>query len=753
MKTAYPNTTTPVSITLYCNIPFDNTYKHHSMISSYFKKQSGQTQPSIFPNGKQENFLDRKNSTGSYIYTRWTLTDTFNFDFKNGLLGSVTLELLNAQTNANYLMVVSGTQKWFYFITGIMQSNIDTYTLTLELDVLMTYGDEFLNGMSGVPVFTKRKHCRRFSNPLGIMFSHDYKNGDSAYANIKPNIIKEKYQLEPEYRDYAYGTDTTNPLFKDVLWCYIVCDIVDQYGVANWYGKYLYRLKDSYNPFSIVCFPINACLRFKISYGTAPNIEERQYTIGGQTILQKLVSQEHFKGAKILPYPPFHKIDNQNITISDGGYYDNVKRIDLSTSNHASMQYNNVNGEWDFYKNGEYQYTFYFGDKLYNTETSANENSLLSGTLIIGMQKVSQYDFKNISPYDLYKPSNLSISSNKLQDPKLKLSPFTKYTLTSSASEEQQFYVELLVSQVPLSLGEQSLYVKSITTLYGGDYSVFTYITHASTITNWAYNNYKWGKVGLATTTNYSFPVGSDALEVFKSTQSQTYYQSKIASGITSGLTIAGGVATTGIGIGMVATGGGSPIGVGLIATGIGAMASGTAGVVDTIKSTNAKIEDLKNTPDSINVSGSSYAHDYAMDNNGLLPYILVYSCSPVVMNSANEYFYTYGYEISRPCYFNQLIKDAQPTTLTEDDTDLFGRTIFNYIQIEDDITTKINADIPYLIKQKLSSIFNNGITLWSFFGFTSLNNNSNESATYSLDKWLFKNTLDNTEYGGESYE
>lgn len=740
MKTAYPNTTQPVSITLYSNIPFDNTYKNHSFISSYFKKQSGGSQPKIFPNGEQSNFLNRKNSTGAYIYKRWTFTDTFNFDFKNGLNATITLELLNEQTNANYLMVVCGTQKWFYFITSIMQSNIDTYTLQLELDVLMTYGDDFLEGVKDVPVFAKRKHCKRYSGLL--MFSHDYKNGESAYEGVKPNLLTHVYPLENEYREYPYGDDYSS-IFSDVLWAYITTDLVDSSVLGV--DALQYRINECANPFSVLCIPINYTLNIRVHYeGT----EYRSYSIGGRRFISKLVSQEHFKSAKILPFPPFHRLA-QGITVSKSGY-----SITINGEHSDNLFINNEQGY------GAITLTSSYGGKYYlrfgnNLGLNNNENALLENAFVVCEQYQMYYNYKPVSPYDLFKPNDMSILSSKVQDPKLKLKPFTKYCISSSGSEESEFYVELLVSYTPLSLGQQGLHFASLTTAYCGDYTIYTYLTPPASMSTYAFNNYKWGKVGLSQSTNYTLPVGTNALDVFKNTQYETFYQSKVASGITSGLTIAGGVASIGLGIaGAVGSMGMStPASVGLIAGGATAIASGTAGISNTIKSANAKIEDLKNTPDSINLSGSSYAHDISMLINGLLPYINVYECSPVIMNGANEYFYSYGYEIARPCYFNQLVDGSQSSSQYYDDNDLFTRTIFNYIQLNEDITNKINADIPLIIKQKISSIFNQGITLWTFFGFSSLNSNTNETTTYSLDKWLYKNSLENKEYQGESYE
>ena len=62
MKTAFPNLRSPVQITIYNNIPFDNTYKHHSLISNRFTYNG----TAIYTGGSlvanvppKERFIDR----------------------------------------------------------------------------------------------------------------------------------------------------------------------------------------------------------------------------------------------------------------------------------------------------------------------------------------------------------------------------------------------------------------------------------------------------------------------------------------------------------------------------------------------------------------------------------------------------------------------------------------------------------------------------------------------------------------------
>ena len=187
MKSAYPQTQNPVSIRLYANIPFDNTYEHHSLISEWFRYNGSK----IYDNAGVtacDSFIDRKKyaltPNPPFYYPRWDMTDTYNFDFQNGLVGSVTLELTPEKTNANYMRVTCGSDVYYYFITGIKQVNFETYTLTLELDVIMTYQDEFLEGVKDIPLMTDRKHCHRYTNDGLMPHSAAFKTGDSVFAVI-----------------------------------------------------------------------------------------------------------------------------------------------------------------------------------------------------------------------------------------------------------------------------------------------------------------------------------------------------------------------------------------------------------------------------------------------------------------------------------------------------------------------------------------------------------------------------------------
>ena len=139
-----PTSVNPVTITLYRGVPFDNNYEEHTFLSNFKMYKTGETPVDVGHN--KEDFLDVKVGVGlgHYAFPRTTKSGTFNFAFGNGLVTSVVMELTDDEINSNYMKVVSGTDVYYYFITGVTQKNECTYLLNLELDVFMTFGDSLL---------------------------------------------------------------------------------------------------------------------------------------------------------------------------------------------------------------------------------------------------------------------------------------------------------------------------------------------------------------------------------------------------------------------------------------------------------------------------------------------------------------------------------------------------------------------------------------------------------------------------------
>jgi hypothetical protein len=722
MKTAYPQIKGTCSIRLYSNIPFDNTYQHHSMISRLFSDDGDSiyTDPQDTKGLPKERFINRQRDiTGlPYYYPRYDLTGDFNFDFTNGLVGSVVLELSPAQTNANYLRLTCGNDIYYYFITGIQQINFETYKLSLELDVLMTYQDEFLQGIRGKPVMTDRKHCHRYDNSGIYPKCYDFKTGESVFAGVKPSLIDKVIKL------HYFNNDLKG--IEDVKWLYICVDIHDLSGNID---EVAYNCNGKLYPLVMLAIPINVN---KITYQKLDASYSKTYTRENiVSAIQKLIGDGSVHGAKISPYPPFYPSSPTIITFNGSREMTIASNVSQIPSTPPIEIYKMSIGN---------------NELIYGTFTGLSSTLLTLvdlGCLIISKQQDTQYQYDDITELELglTNTSKPTINSLRYKDPKLLFSPFKKYKLSAQySSEGYEFFPELVYSEnvdFPVDY-----YIFTNATAYIGDNNFYTKILVSSA----TFDNYKYEKIGLACAVNYIFPCGENALDVFNTTQAQSFYTSKVASGVTSGLSIAGGVGSIIGGVALTATGGGSVGGVGLIAGGATAIAGGVAGIANTVKSANAKVEDLKNTPDSVNVSGSNFISDECItENTNGLPYIIIYKPSKAVEEQANDFFYNYGYQVARDCQFNtDLYFEPDDNHI---DNNLFGRRIFNYIKLNEDITNKIDYDMPLIAKQKLSKIFNDGITIWSFFGNYSLWYINDVTSSTDPDKWFMKHTYDNSEW------
>lgn len=739
MKTAFPQFRTPVDIRLYKNIPFDNTYANHCLLSQEFNYNGspiGLDDRDLPTGGLKEMFINRRNwelTPAPYYYRRYDISGDFNFNYANGLITSVVLELTPEQTNANYMRVKNPLQGlsggvYYYFITGITQVNYDTYKLSLELDVLMTYQDEFLKGMKNVPVFTERKHCHRYADNGLTPMCADLKTGEDIFAGVKPSIISDMETLE-----YANGGVAK---IKDVVWLYICSD-----GEVGSDGNrdFLSSFDGIQYPFSMLALPINVGSLVIKAPDNSTLVTFTQDDIK-TCIVKHLIGSGAMHGAKLSYMPPFASPTASSITYSGGTL---TLKASAVTTQWGSLP------NYDLVTIGRNNFVVcvspagLHGDFFMSTTL---------GCMVISSFTTKFYGYSSVDilNYGFDNTTSPTPLLDRYTDPKLLFEPFRKYVLCSPYnSDGWEFYPELLFSEYALSSSYGMFKFATMFTPYIEDNNYYTTLEPSYIDgTNYAYENYKYAKVGATSNTNYRMPIGTNALDVFNATQAQSFYTSKVASGISAGLTIAGGAGSIALGVAGLAgsLGLSAPASIGLVAGGITGVAHGITGTATAIKSTTAKIEDLKNTPDSVNLGGSNFISDNAiMGSKDKVPFVMIYDTSSVIKQKANDFFYNYGYQVARECYFNTDLHYTATNKTTDDD--LFGRTIFNYIKLQEDITNKINIDMPIIIKQKLSKIFNDGITLWSFFGMAELwYGNSVYDAQYNIDKWFMKCKLDNTE-------
>ena len=312
-----PTTINPVSITLYRGIPFDNNYSEHTLLSTQFKFHGltgGSDSPENIGQDK-ENFINMKNTDNEYIYPRVTKTNTYNFAFGNGLVTSVVMELTGDEINSNYMKVVSGNDIYYYFITGIVQKNEVTYLLNLELDVFMTYGEEFLTNIKDKPVMVERKHCRRLIKRKSLpplinekLINMSCFKQESTFSYIKSNIIKSSQNLH--YKDYVDSNNVSyNAVMEKLHWVYI---ILGRQSEAELDG-YAYTENGVSYPYQIRCFPLVDEYKIHINSNTlnVNNIKCLNY-ISSNPLVQKVI---------ISPYPPFKYGKNLLFTEENDGLH------------------------------------------------------------------------------------------------------------------------------------------------------------------------------------------------------------------------------------------------------------------------------------------------------------------------------------------------------------------------------------------------------------------------------------------------
>lgn len=109
-----------------------------------------------------------------------------------------------------------------------------------------------------------------------------------------------------------------------------------------------------------------------------------------------------------------------------------------------------------------------------------------------------------------------------------------------------------------------------------------------------------------------------------------------------------------------------------------------------------ARVQDIKNTPDSLKKSGTDVKFEQISGFWGI--YVTTYQIPPDAMQRVSDYFTLYGYTI------NDFIKDF--------DTFLDTRKAYNYVQTTASrVTGKIN--VQHI--QALEAIYDHGVRLWHY--------------------------------------
>ena len=283
-------------------------------------------------------------------------------------------------------------------------------------------------------------------------------------------------------------------------------------------------------------------------------------------------------------------------------------------------------------------------------------------------------------------------------EPKLYVSPYTKYTYTSASESEYEFSpyllqngdlnckIELSFTPTPSSSGE-TMFLRSGIYEYSKD-------------------NYN----GTSPISSLELTTTSQALQEFLTTQKNSYYTGLAQSYFNNAINIGGNY---------------SAIFSNLVSeTPIGAVQNYT----NTIKSigdlyfigeqNKSKMKDLASVPSKFSNIGFDILP--IINNTNLSKYINCYTSLPNEYQQAYDYFYYYGYKTNEFRNAHKIV--SSDTTMTyvysSVEKNIFNRALFNYIRIGNNVDESIelntNYDLDFIQKDKINEILHKGVRIWT---------------------------------------
>lgn len=620
--------------------------------------------------------IDFNNRTAQATYFDSLVTNTFNKNYDYKYLKthkSIKVEaLLDDIFACNYMFFDNGltnSKRIYAFITEKHYINQNCTELFYDIDVMQTFFDDVTIGNC----FVEREHQNRYT-----------KSGTTLYP---------KFNIEPE--NIEVGTDydiTTGNAFTkngedvppETLWLEILSTepVTSQTGYnsstpSTWVnGSTTLNIEGV--PTSLFCYliPIIKNAEFYptkriYTYNGEGNLVSISNQSGLNSVLSVITKSKATICYRVLDYCPIdytcvtrtvsqvidgvtHTWTEYDLTFIDGYTSSNVadsSTIGLSSTNNSNYGGVNLSG---------YSSIRLINLRQYKLANCIDFNSTLSNATTTS-SSISKDNVKNI-----------------VYEPKLKIYPYSYEMLWDNKSD-------------PLVVKHENL-DKSTT------YSV-KYVQNigAQSKTKYYLNNYNGDSGKYYNTVNNTInelPLTSDAYYD---------YMAQNKASATTGVAVSLGTTALTMGLGLM-TGG-----IGLAVAGVQAI--NTAG---SIAQQVVKMQDLKNTPDSIRQLGNNAEFDIVDSNNRLRLYTL--QIKDQFRQKLFEYFYHYGYKCN-----------------TFKAPNYRSRYYFNYLKT---VGAVVNGNVDSVYKDKIRSILDNGVTIWHYrdsLTWKGVNNFTYENAEMSL--------------------
>ena len=549
----------------------------------------------------------------------------------------------------------------YYFVTNMAFLNGHTARLSLELDIFTTFFDKITFDRSSI--YTKRCHCNRFNlDSNGTFGCEEALLGDKIDGQFGASILKNKTKL----------ITTNNNLWLVVYFAsnslhgtYHVTAVGTSNAVENTTNENIFtEVNNIPAPYQIGVIPINTInvptgRTSGLSYGL-------NYEINGiKEIMKMLLTNPDVYSVQL---SSFDFTSFLSLSTSSDSVYINVSNQGLSSGKSYIL------GEDTTGAGREVAKGYILCLKEINSLTlraSINLSDIIPKTGIIGY-------FPTLS---LLKNMRTRIMGF---EPKLYTNPYSLFTYSRATDKENGFEpfqsgvtanFQMVFTPNPLNNGER-VYLTS------GDYSLFK-------------SNYN----GSSPISSSEIGVADSTYGEFISSQKNSFYTGVGISYFNNAMGIVGGIVDI------------------ISGRGVNSVMTTLQQVGNTIAKpfeVSAKIKDLRNVPNKLAVN--NYDIYSVLGSTDFDLYLNTWTMLDVDYYKAFDFFYRFGYnvEMNRNVEFSS----TDYAIILSKDRGLFTRTLFNYLEVEDDIDDIIsfNGGTPLsnTIRKRFDDVFNRGVRIWN---------------------------------------
>lgn len=618
--------------------------------------------------------------------------------------------------NSNYFVAKletsdGKTKYYYYFVNSATQSTQTTFVLTLTLDVFTTYK---LNVDFQVKnVLTERKHCNRFNVYENRLYFKNDSGSEVMYEDDLESVEQPKKLTNIEY----FVRDKYNHV-GDRTWLYLYVSLPVGIAPSSGLQREGYvktgNLNSSTSQWTLTNYIQNLPLK----------IIRNTYAI--------LVAPLYPIKVKNIPYPNMEKVEEQQILVwrpdefersannliqffskGNATKTDYIGTFKIYGANMGSLPPLPItyesDGTIDFQKNfGTERGNYPANNKLlfiyYKDKPTINSTNIYAPFLIKQNMQSSGGDIAHDFDLEIRgangkitgifnkQPSRFKTEKDIELEPKLYKSAFRNIKLKQNNCETFFDYPILNVLNITRGGGSGSTIIFWELPTPEGVIN-FTALTTAD-----YYRLAQNSLIGLSAKNIFSIPITDDAYTNYLLNNKNAVLTGLIMPQINNAYRLASGVAQSALNI----TSAKKPSELSQSIFGmVDTIGSGVLDIVNTGVNFNAKMDNLRSTPDNLKYLQTNSLEALLIASIEFAPFIEVWEAYDNIMEKAFDFFYAFGYKINRITSSNEWN----------------NRYYFNFIKTAESSESKIISTMPLSleIKNLISSALQNGITFWNY--------------------------------------